>query len=85
MCVRAKSALPTLARAADTCEPRVFVRRGTKRRREAVPEARARTSSPANGPVKKQSRWTQPAPPGRRTGRRNAGQGRGWRDSWWKA
>ena len=73
------------ARAADTCEPRVFVRRGTKRRREAVPEARARTSSPANGPVKKQSRWTQPAPPGRRTGRRNAGQGRGWRDSWWKA
>jgi len=53
----------------------VFVRRGKKRPREAVPEARA----------KKKSRWTQPAPPGRRTGRHNAGQGRGWRDSWWKA
>ena len=63
------------AGAAGPHKPTVFVRRGKKRPREAATEARA----------KKKGRWTQPAPPGRRTGRHNAGQGRGWRDSWWKA
>ena len=69
----------------------VFARTGQRARvaSEAAPAARGLGRGLGAKPLSKRAtKWAQPAPEGRRSGRRNAGQGQEWRDgakAWWKA
>ena len=67
----------------------VFARTGARVASEAAPAARGLGRGLGAKPLSERAaKWAQPAPKGRRSGRRNAGQGQEWRDgakAWWKA